>query len=162
MLPATASENAVTRLPATAMLPAVPIEPATAALATVAADPVIPALATVAAAPATAALATVAAEPATAELSTVATDPATALPAAVASDSTRPLSVSRALTFPRFTTFKLTIHLRVGKKDRTGFTAGGASIRSSARAADQSLPLREASGGFVCTEPAWYRDHPSC
>jgi hypothetical protein len=93
MLPATASENAVTRLPATATLPTVPIEPATAALATVAAEPATPAPAT------------------------VATDPATAVLDAVAGDATRRCSVSRALSFSRFTTFKLNTHVRVEQTD---------------------------------------------
>ena len=74
MLPATASDTAVTILPATAALPAVAIDPATAVLATVAADP------------------------ATAVLATVATDPTTAVLAAVASESTRPLSPLTDLT----------------------------------------------------------------
>jgi hypothetical protein len=98
MLPATASDIAVTILPATAALPAVAIDPATAVLATVAAELTTPALATVAAEPATAVLATVAAEPATAELATVATDPATAVLAVASSVSTRLLAVPMDLT----------------------------------------------------------------
>ena len=86
MLPATASDIAVTMLPATAALPAVAIDPATAVLATVAAELTTPALATVAA------------EPATAELATVATDPATAVLAVASSVSTRLLAVPMDLT----------------------------------------------------------------
>jgi hypothetical protein len=74
MLPASASDIAVTILPATAALPAVAIDPATAVLATVAA------------------------EPATAVLATVATDPITAVLAAVASESIGPLSSLTDLT----------------------------------------------------------------
>jgi len=133
MPPATASENAVAILPATATLPTVPIEPATVVLATVAADPATPALATVAADPATATLAAVAAEPATAELATVATDPATAVLAAVAPDSTRPLGVFAAVTFARFTTSNLNIHIRVGKvpADPTSRCCPSRAIRAS-------------------------------
>ncbi len=86
MLPATASDIAVTMLPATAALPAVAIDPATAVLATVATDPATPALATVAA------------DPATPVLATVATDRTTAVLAAVASESTGPLSPSADVT----------------------------------------------------------------
>jgi hypothetical protein len=89
MLPATASDIAVTILPATATLPAVAIEPATAVLATVAAEVTTPALATVAADPATAVLATVAADPATAELAVVDTEPTTAVLAVRSATSIR-------------------------------------------------------------------------
>jgi hypothetical protein len=75
MLPATASDIAVTILPATAALPAVAIDPATAVLATVDTDP------------------------ATAELATVDTDPATAVLAAVAAKSSRPLSRDLTMSF---------------------------------------------------------------
>ena len=99
MLPATASDIAVTMLPATAALPAVAMDPATAVLATVAAELITPALATVAADPATAVLATVDTDPATAVLATVDTDPATAVLAAVAVESTRVLSRDLTMSF---------------------------------------------------------------